>query len=114
MSCDTRIQSRLLKDLKKPCTERGKKFMQNDRLFNRDLNAVRLMTTFLFLTENGKTSLQMSTATNMIWDIRSQKLVGNWNVMNTALTEKQMDQFMEIETSENEIYFHEASRIHLH
>ena len=63
MTYDTRIQNRLPKDLQKPDTERSKKFVQSDRLLNRDLNAVHLMTTFPFLKENGKTSITSSSTT---------------------------------------------------
>ena len=63
MSYDTRIQKLLPKDLKKPILERSNKIMQNDRLVNRELNAVQKIITFLFLNESGKTTLRMSTAT---------------------------------------------------
>ena len=54
---------------------------QNNRLCNRDLNAVHLMTTFQLMKESGKTSLQMSTAPNMIWGIMSSNVLDNWYVM---------------------------------
>ena len=114
MSYDARTQNLLQKTLKKPIMDICKKFRQNNRLFNRDLNAVHLMTTFLFLKESGKTSLQMSTAPNTIWDIISQILLENWNVMQTAVTEKQMEQFIGDDTSEAEVYVHERRRRYLH
>ena len=55
--------------------------MQNNRQCNRYLNAVHLMTTFLSMKESGNTSLQMSTAPNMIWNIMSSNLLDNWYVM---------------------------------
>ena len=76
MSYDTRIQNLLPKDLKKPDMERSKKFLQNNRLFNQDINAVHLMTTFLFLKESVKTSLQMSTATSIFGGCQISKCVG--------------------------------------
>ena len=72
----------------------SKKLMQNNRPFDRDFNAVHLMTTFLCLKETGKTSQRMSTATNTIWDIRSRNLLGNLYVIKAAVTEKQMEQFI--------------------
>ena len=47
-----------------------------------------------FWKKSGKTSLQMSTATNAICVIMSQNLLENWYVMETAVTEKQMEQFI--------------------
>ena len=94
MSYDTRIQNLLQKTVKKSIVEICKKFMHNNRLFNRELNAVHLMTTFLYLKESGKTLLTMSTATNMSCDTMSQNLLENWNVTKIAVTEKQMEQFI--------------------
>ena len=51
--------------------------MRDNRLFNRDLNAVHLMTTFLFLKEGGKTSLPMNTATQVGWFSIAQILFKN-------------------------------------
>ena len=64
MSYDTRIQDILQKTLKKPSMETCTTLMQNNRLFNRDLNTVHLMTTCLVMKEHGKTSLHMSTDTS--------------------------------------------------
>ena len=92
MSYETRIQN--LVPRPEEAVYGSKKFMQNDRLFNQDINAVHLVNTFLFLKESVKTSLSLNSATNMGWDIFSHKLLENWFVMNTAVTEKQMEQFI--------------------
>ena len=81
MSYDTTIQDFLQKDLKKPFTETCKNLMQNNRLCNRDLTPVHLMTTFQLMKESVKTSLQMSTAPNMIWSIMSSNVLDSWYVM---------------------------------
>ena len=72
---------------KKLIMEACRKLMRNNRLFNRDLNAVHSMTTFRLTKENGKTSLPMRTATNMSWDTISQNLLENWYVPKIAVTE---------------------------
>ena len=94
MSYDARIPNILQEAMKKPIMETCKKLMRNNRLFNRDLNAVHLMTTFLLTKGNGKTSLPMSTATKMSWNTISQHVLENWYVTNIAVTEKQMEQFI--------------------
>ena len=38
--------------------------------------------------------MRMSAATSTIWDIRSQNLLENWYAMKTAVTEKQIEQFI--------------------
>ena len=76
MSYDTRIQNILQKTLKKPIVETLKKMMQSNRLFNRDPSAVHLMTTFLKMKENGKTSLQMSTVIHYDLEHHVSKFVG--------------------------------------
>ena len=58
----------------------------------------------------------MSTTTNLIWDIRSQNVLENGYVMNTAVTEKQMEEAEEAEEAircglirpQLKFYFHEA------
>ena len=49
--------------------------------------------------------------TRMLWLLC--KVYHNW-VVNIAVVEKQMEQFIGIDTSETEIDFHEARRRHLH
>ena len=56
----------------------------------------------------------MSTATNTIWDIRFQNGLENWYVMKIAVTEEQIEHSLEIDTSEAEIYVHEAMMRYFH
>ena len=73
--------------------------MRSSRLFNRNLSVAHPETAFLFAKGCGKTSLSMTSATNMSWD------GGNWYVTIIVTTGKQMDNDWKIEVGSSDFAF---------
>ena len=68
--------------------------MQNNRLFNRDLNAVHLMTTFPFMKKWEDISANEHSHEYDSGHHVSDFFLENWYVTKIAVAEKQMEQFI--------------------